>query len=167
MPLSAPETPVRIGLGLGSNIGDKAANIRRALQLLQQRGHVKITAQSSLYRTAPWGNVAQDFFANACALGETLLSPQALLIEAKAIEEAMGREKSERWGPRLIDVDILFYGAHALDDPALTIPHKELFARAFVLVPLAEIAPDLQLGGRLVRDAAAKMVDQGVEKWAG
>lgn len=152
-------------MGLGSNIGDKPANIRRALALLEARKAVEIVAVSSIYRTAPWGYLDQDAFANACALARTRLSPAALLAEAKAIEAEMGREKTVRWGPRLIDIDILFYGDLPLAEPDLILPHKELFNRAFVLVPLAEIAPELRIGGRLVREAAAELNDGSVRKW--
>ncbi|WP_020174548.1 2-amino-4-hydroxy-6-hydroxymethyldihydropteridine diphosphokinase [Methyloferula stellata] len=169
MPSSGPDpagaAPVEIGLGLGSNIGDKPANIRRALDLLEARKTVEIVAISSIYRTAPWGYLDQDAFANACALARTRLSPAALLAEAKAIEAEMGREKTIRWGPRLIDIDILFYGDLPLAEPDLILPHKELFNRAFVLVPLAEIAPELRVGGRLVREAAAELNDGSVRKW--
>jgi 2-amino-4-hydroxy-6-hydroxymethyldihydropteridine diphosphokinase len=174
MPSNAPDPAasapveigfVEIGLGLGSNIGDKPANISRAIALLEARKAVEITAVSSIYRTAPWGYLEQDAFANACALARTRLSPAALLAEAKAIEAEMGREKTIRWGPRLIDIDILFYGDLPLAEPDLILPHKELFNRAFVLVPLAEIAPELRIGGRSVRDAAAELGDGSVRKW--
>jgi 2-amino-4-hydroxy-6-hydroxymethyldihydropteridine diphosphokinase len=157
--------PVEIGLGLGSNIGDKPANIRRALTLLAERKAVEITAVSSIYRTAPWGYLEQDAFANACALARTYLSPAALLVEAKTIEAEMGREKTIRWGPRLIDIDILFYGDLPLAEPDLILPHKELFNRAFVLVPLAEVAPGLIIAGRSVTDAAKHYGDNQLEKW--
>lgn len=156
---------VEIGLGLGSNIGDKPTNIRQALALLEARKAVEITRVSSIYRTAPWGYLDQDAFANACALARTRLTPAALLAEAKAIEMEMGREKTVRWGPRLIDIDILFYGDLPLAEPDLILPHKELFNRAFVLVPLSEVAPDLKIGGRPVAEAAAALNDGSVRKW--
>ncbi|MGH6821591.1 MAG: 2-amino-4-hydroxy-6-hydroxymethyldihydropteridine diphosphokinase, partial [Methylocella sp.] len=133
------------GLGLGSNIGDKPGNIARALELLEERGIVRVTAVSSIYRTAPWGYVKQDFFANACAVGETRLRPLELLAAINAVETEMGRKPSIRWGPRLIDIDILFHGEASYADAQLTLPHKDLFDRAFVLVPLAEIAPHLKV----------------------
>lgn len=158
--------PVEIGLGLGSNIGDRPANIRRALELLEARHVLTVTAVSSIYRTLPWGYLEQDVFANACALATTRLHPSRLLAEIKEIEAEMGRKETIRWGPRLIDIDILFYGPHALETPELVLPHKELFNRAFVLVPLAEIAPDLCLDGRSVKDAAA-ISCEGVVPWNG
>jgi 2-amino-4-hydroxy-6-hydroxymethyldihydropteridine diphosphokinase len=169
MPSAAPENKadgsVEIGLGLGSNIGDKPANIARALAHLESRRAIRVTAVSSIYRTAPWGFVDQADFANACALAITTLEPLALLAEVKAVEAEMGRTDGLRWGPRLIDIDILFFGAGAFHSPELALPHKDLFNRAFVLVPLAEIAPDLRLGGRSVATAAAEAAGQGVEKW--
>jgi len=154
-----------IGLGLGSNIGDKPNNIRRALSLLEERGILRLTAVSSIYRTAPWGYEDQEFFANACALGETRLPPRELLTAVNAVEKDMGRQPSIRWGPRLIDIDILFYGSDAFESPELSLPHKSLFERAFVLIPLAEIAPLLEISGRSVAKAAARLAAEPVEKW--
>ncbi|MGH6818084.1 MAG: 2-amino-4-hydroxy-6-hydroxymethyldihydropteridine diphosphokinase [Methylovirgula sp.] len=157
---------VEVGLGLGSNIGDGPGNIARALRLLAGSGAIEITAVSSIYKTAPWGYLDQPPFANACALARTRLDPTQLLAAVKKVEADMGRRKTVRWGPRLIDIDILFYGDMPLATPELVLPHKELFNRAFVLVPLAEIAPQLRIGGRSVADAAAKLVDAGIERWA-
>jgi 2-amino-4-hydroxy-6-hydroxymethyldihydropteridine diphosphokinase len=159
------KTAMRVGFGLGSNIGDKPGNLKRALRLIEERGLARLTAVSRIYRTPPWGDLDQGDFANACALGETSMPPYELLAAVKKIEADMGREPTRRWGPRLIDVDILFLGEHTIEDPELTLPHKELFARGFVLAPLAEIAPRLSLGGREIA-AAAKEVDlSGVELW--
>ena len=161
-----PSSTCDIGLGLGSNMGDKPANIARALNLLNARGLVRIRKTSALYRTAPWGNLEQEDFANACALATTTATPLEVLAEVKSVEALMGREESVRWGPRLIDIDILFYGNTTLDVANLTLPHKDLFQRAFVLVPLAEIAPDLVLGGTSVAAAAARAAkDQALELW--
>ncbi len=154
-----------IGLGLGGNLGDAPAAIMEALRCLEARGHVRLGRVSSIYRTPPWGPVAQADFANACALAQTDLAPRALLAEVKAVETLLGREPGLRWGPRRIDVDILFYEGATLDTPDLVIPHQSLFERAFVLVPLAEIAPDLRLAGRSVAAAAAAMSDAGIEHW--
>lgn len=167
MPSRGPEAsrPVEIGLGIGSNIGDGPANIAKALAMLGKNGAVEITAVSSIYRTAPWGYVAQPPFANACALGRTRLAPARLLAAVKEVEVDMGRTATIRWGPRLIDIDILFYGDAPVSTPDLVLPHRELFNRAFVLVPLAEIAPDLRLAGRSVAEAAQSLAGQGIEKW--
>jgi 2-amino-4-hydroxy-6-hydroxymethyldihydropteridine diphosphokinase len=157
--------PVEIGLGLGSNIGDKPANISRALALLEEHGALEVMRVSSIYRTLPWGYLDQDVFANACALAKTRLSPAELLAAVKAVETEMGRKETVRWGPRLIDIDILFYGDDELATEDLILPHRELFNRAFVLMPLAEIAPDLRVGGRAIGVAAANLWAEGVEKW--
>jgi 2-amino-4-hydroxy-6-hydroxymethyldihydropteridine diphosphokinase len=157
--------PTNTGLGLGSNIGDKAGNIARALELLEERGIIRLSAVSSIYRTAPWGYVEQDFFANACAVGETRLRPLALLAATNAVETEMGRKPSMRWGPRLIDIDILFHGNASFVHAQLNLPHKELFERAFVLVPLAEIAPRLKISGRSIAKAASLFSGEPIEKW--
>ncbi|WP_424361178.1 2-amino-4-hydroxy-6-hydroxymethyldihydropteridine diphosphokinase [Methylocystis parvus] len=156
---------MRVGFGLGSNIGDKPENIKKALTLLETREIAKLTAVSKIYRTPPWGVLDQGDFANACAIGETALSPYELLAAVKKIEADMGREPTRRWGPRLIDVDILFLGDHTLDDPELTLPHKELFGRAFVLKPLLEIAPDLVLDGVAVAQALGDVDAVDVKPW--
>lgn len=158
-------TTTQVGFGLGSNIGAAPHNVETALALLEARGVARLAARSRIYRTPPWGVVDQGDFANACAIGETMLSPYELLAAVKKIEADMGRAPTRRWGPRLIDVDILFYGETSIDDPELTIPHKELFARAFVLAPLAEIAPDLILDGVAVKDAADRADLSGVRLW--
>jgi len=155
----------RVGFGFGSNLGDKPANIRRAVALVGQRGIARLDAVSRIYRTPPWGDLDQGDFANACALGWTTLSPYELLAAVKTIEADMGRTPTRRWGPRLIDVDILFLGDHTLDDPELTLPHKELFSRAFVLKPLAEIAGDLTLDGASVARAAEEVALDGIGIW--
>jgi 2-amino-4-hydroxy-6-hydroxymethyldihydropteridine diphosphokinase len=163
-PLNTPNT-VEVGLGLGGNVGDSRAKIRAALDALRERNVVAVTAVSSLYRTAPWGPVAQDDFANACAIGTTQLSPLELLDAVKKIELDLGRVETVRWGPRVIDIDILYYGDDTLDDPRLVLPHKELFQRAFVLQPLAEIAPDRIIGGRRVIEAAREVGAADVRLW--
>ena len=158
---------VAIGLGLGGNLGDPPATIAAALRRLDVGGHVRVAAVSSIYRTPPWGPVAQPDFANACALASTDLAPHALLAEVKAVERALGRREGERWGPRAIDVDILFYAGASLDTPDLVIPHASLFERAFVLVPLEEIAPDLVIAGRSIGEAAARCDRSGIGPWSG
>lgn len=156
---------MRVGFGLGSNIGDKPENIRKALDLIETRRIANLSAISRIYRTPPWGDPDQGDFANACAIGETALTPYELLAAVKKIEADMGREPTRRWGPRLIDVDILFLGDHTLDDPELTLPHKELFARGFVLLPLEEIAPDLVLDDVPVTKAREAVDVAGVRPW--
>jgi 2-amino-4-hydroxy-6-hydroxymethyldihydropteridine diphosphokinase len=143
-------------LSLGSNMGDKSGNIARALALLAGPD-LRVTARSADYRTAPWGPIEQDWFVNACARVETRLAPQALLARALEVERAMGRVRDVRWGPRLIDIDLLAMDEVALDTPSLVLPHPRLLERAFVLVPLAEIAPDLPIAGTTVARALARL----------
>jgi 2-amino-4-hydroxy-6-hydroxymethyldihydropteridine diphosphokinase len=127
----------RAGIGLGSNLGDPAANVRAAIDALSEIGVV--AARSRLYRSKPWGRADQPDFCNAAAIVETKLSPRALLERLKELEKRLGREPSERWGPRAIDFDILFYDDIRVDEPGLHIPHPRLLERAFALVPLAVI----------------------------
>jgi len=148
---------IEIGLGFGSNIGDKAGHILQAAREVQAGGPVRNFRLSSLYRSAPWGNVDQDWFVNACGIGETALSPQDLLHFVQGIEQRMGRQRIVHWGPRNIDIDVIYYGAEKLDLPDLTIPHAEVLNRAFVLVPLLELKPELMLGPVAARDALAKL----------
>ena len=126
-------------IGIGSNVGDSDANVRRAIESLRSAGTV--VAASSLYRTKPWGLTDQSDFVNAVAAVQTLLDAHALLALLKQIEKEFGREETVRWGPRIIDLDLLTYGDEQIDTPALQVPHVQLRERAFVLVPLAEIDP--------------------------
>lgn len=134
-------------IGLGSNIGDKAANIAHAVELLCEPGDIRVVRTSRLYRTAPWGVTDQDWFVNACIAVATELAPRALLSRCLGVEQTMKRVREQRWGPRVIDVDVLVYRDVALNEPDLTLPHPRIIERAFVLVPLAEIAPDLEIAG--------------------
>ena len=152
-----------IVLALGGNVGDKAASLRRALRALASEGGIELAAVSRFYRTAPWGKTDQDWFVNACALGRTRLEPEALLERIKALEVELGRAPAERWGPRVIDIDLIAYGDVTLKTDRLTLPHPELFNRAFVLVPLAEIAPDLVIAGVRVGEAAARLKAEAAE----
>ena len=142
-------------LGLGSNIGDKAGNIARALELLAREGDVRVVRSSAYYRTAPWGVEDQDWFVNACAAVETDLKPLELLDRCLGVEHEMGRVRDKRWGPRLIDVDILTYRDEAIDSARLNVPHPLIEQRAFVLAPLADIAPGQIIRGRTVRELLA------------
>ena len=129
-------------VGLGSNIGDRAGNIRRALDMLDRIEDLNVLAISSLYETEPEGYEDQDWFANAVARIETVLPPRELLRLFKEIEKNIGRRESVRWGPREIDLDLLLYNQLRLENSDITIPHPRMHQRAFVLVPLAEIAAD-------------------------
>jgi 2-amino-4-hydroxy-6-hydroxymethyldihydropteridine diphosphokinase len=128
-------------LSIGSNLGDRAKNLGTAIVLLAPK--IQPVLQSSIYQTEPWGYSDQPSFLNQVIKVETTLEPLDLLIYLKEIESQMGRQETFRFGPRLIDLDILFYDELILDTPKLTIPHPRLYERAFILIPLAEIAPDL------------------------
>ena len=130
-------------LGLGSNLGDKVANCLRALTEVSASHHNHIKAVSSLYKTEPIGYRDQDWFINCVAEVSTLLSPRALLQILQEIERRMGKRQLFKWGPRVIDLDILLYGAEVVQEADVIIPHPYLHKRGFVLFPLAELAPDL------------------------
>lgn len=130
-----------IYLALGSNLGDRAANLRQAIHALSPE--VAVCQESSVYLTPPWGYQDQPSFLNQVIAAHTDLEPLPLLQTLKVIETEMGRHKTFRYGPRLIDLDILFYGQRVIDIEGLQIPHPRLAERAFVLIPLHEIAPDL------------------------
>ena len=117
-----------------------------------------------MYRTAAWGLTDQPDFVNICIAAETVLSARALLDAIQATESALGRERALRWGPRTIDIDILAYGDWRIEEPGLDIPHPRMTERAFVLVPLLDIAPDRMIGGRTVRDWASGVDRNGIER---
>ena len=130
-----------VWIALGSNLGERAVNLETAINLMGD--DVCVLAKSSLYQTKPWGYLAQDDFYNQVLVGETSLRPQKLLSRLKGIEKQMGRKKTIRNGPRVIDLDILLYDDLLLHSKRLTIPHPRMHERAFVLVPLVELQPDL------------------------
>ena len=136
----------RVYIGLGSNLATPLAQLRSALAALAALPQTQLVAQSSFYASDPLGPADQPRYVNAVAALDTELSPLALLDALQTIELEQGRtRKAERWGPRTLDLDILLFGERQLDEPRLTVPHYHMHARAFVLYPLAEIAPDLQL----------------------
>ena len=153
-------------LALGGNLGDVRETLARAIAMLCASDDVRLLARSSDYATPPWGVDDQPPFVNLCIAVDTTLTPHALLARAQAVERAFGRDRASerRWGPRTLDVDILTYDDLALNDPDLTLPHPRLRERAFVLVPLAEIAPERMIAGVPVRDALARLDTAGIEK---
>ena len=128
-------------IGIGSNLGDRYRNCLRAIELLRQNG-LFVTKQSSMYETEPWGVTEQPEFVNMAVETETDLAPMRLLEMLKKIEKEMGRQDSMRWGPRIIDLDILLYNDIILNTDSLTIPHPLMHEREFVLGPLSELAGD-------------------------
>ncbi|HYZ92168.1 MAG TPA: 2-amino-4-hydroxy-6-hydroxymethyldihydropteridine diphosphokinase [Actinomycetota bacterium] len=131
---------IRAFVGLGSNVGDRLENLRRAMDELVKE--VEVIGKSSVYDTDPVGPPQPDFL-NAVVEIRTELAPRDLLSRLKSIEARIGRIQGERWGPREIDLDLLLYGDEEIDEPDLRVPHPQMWERAFVLVPLAELAPDL------------------------
>ena len=151
-----------IFLALGTNLGDRLANLRAALRSLPP--DVEQVAVSRVYETPPWGFADQPAFLNMAVYARTALVPTELLTRLKQLEVQIGREPGFRWGPRLIDLDILFYDDLVLDSPPLVIPHKRLHERAFVLVPLADVAADLvhPVLGKTVRQLLADVDTSGI-----
>jgi 2-amino-4-hydroxy-6-hydroxymethyldihydropteridine diphosphokinase len=155
-------------VAFGGNLGDVRDTLDRAVAAFADGKDVRLLARSSDYRTPPWGIEDQPPFVNLAIAVDTGLAPHALLARAQAVERALGRERAKelRWGPRAVDIDLIAYDDLALDTPDLTLPHARLFERAFVLVPLAEIAPERVIGGSKVRDALARVDRTGIEKLA-
>jgi 2-amino-4-hydroxy-6-hydroxymethyldihydropteridine diphosphokinase len=153
-------------LALGGNVGDVRSAFDRALAMLCDGADVRLTARSSDYRTPPWGVTDQPPFVNTVIAVVTSLPPHDLFARALAVERALGRDRraERRWGPRMIDIDLLAYDDLVLRDADLTLPHPRLFERAFVLLPLAELASDRVIAGIRVRDALAHMDASGIEK---
>lgn len=150
-------------LGVGTNLGDRMGNIREALRKLRDLPTIRLGRVSSVYETAPVGLTDQPDFLNLIVSVRTGLAPPALLGALLNIENQMGRVRTERWGPRVIDLDLLLYGGERVSLPELTVPHPRLRERAFVLVPLAEIAPEMTLPGdeKKVADLADSFSREG------
>jgi 2-amino-4-hydroxy-6-hydroxymethyldihydropteridine diphosphokinase len=155
-------------IALGGNVGDVPATFARAIAMLCDGAAVRLTARSSDYRTPPWGVLDQPPFVNAVIAVATTLTPHQLLTRAQDCERALGRDRphERRWGPRTIDIDLLAYEDLTVHDADLMLPHPRLFDRAFVLVPLAEIAADRQIAGVTVREALERVDTSGIEKLA-
>src|SRR5215467_15197885 len=152
-------------IALGGNLGDARETLARAIAMLCESGEIRLLARSSDYLTPPWGVEDQPPFVNLCIAVDTALAPHALLARAQAVERAFGRDRSHerRWGPRTLDIDILTYDDLVLSDPDLTLPHPRLNERAFVLMPLAEIAPTRIIAGGRVDEALARLDNTGIK----
>ena len=155
-------------IALGGNVGDVRATLKHAIAVLCDGEAVRLLARSSDYETRPWGVENQPPFVNCAIVAATELAPIALLHRAQAVERQFGRDraKEQRWGPRTLDIDLIAYDDVAIDTPELTLPHPRLFERAFVLLPLAEIASERRIAGVRVADALAKLDRSGIEKLA-
>jgi 2-amino-4-hydroxy-6-hydroxymethyldihydropteridine diphosphokinase len=153
-------------IALGGNIGDVGANFVRAIGLICARTNGTLLARSSDYETPPWGEERQPPFINACIELETTIEPHTLLATLHGIEAEFGRDRSSerRWGPRTLDLDLLAYDDLLINDRDLTLPHPRLFERAFVLLPLAEIAPDRVIGGRTAANALRNLSSAGIKR---
>lgn len=156
-----PDQPVAIGLG--SNLGDRQATLEQALELLNQGDGIEVLGRSSWYRSAPIGPVQQPDYLNGCALLQVRLAPEELLDRLLETEQCFGRVRAERWGPRTLDLDLLFYGQLRLHTERLQVPHPHLAERAFVLLPLLEIAPQWidPVSGHTVQELAGALVERG------
>src|SRR3972149_765422 len=155
----------RAFVGVGANLGDPAAQVRAAIAALAALPGTRLVAASSLYRTAPVGSADQPDFINAAVLLETALAPRALLEALQAVEARSGRARSFQDAPRVLDLDLLLYGAGAPHEPALVVPPPRLHSRAFALAPLVEIDPDAVIPGRgPAKEWLARCADQRVER---
>ena len=154
-------------VGLGGNVGDAAATLREALSALDRLPDTRQLRASRLYRTPAWGRVEQADFVNAAVKLETRLDARGLLDALLEVERQFGRERDDaqlRWGPRTLDLDLLLFGEGAIDEPGLRVPHPHLHERAFALVPLVEIEPEVVIPGRgTARSALATVAAGGIE----
>jgi 2-amino-4-hydroxy-6-hydroxymethyldihydropteridine diphosphokinase len=153
-------------IALGGNVGDVRTTFRKAISHICGMAQAAMIARSSNYTTPPWGDEDQAPFINACVEIETDLDPHALLFVMQKVEQKFGRtrDKERQWGPRTLDLDMIAYDDVSFQKPDLILPHPRLFERAFVLVPLAEIAPDRVISGIRVRDGLASVSTQGIER---
>ncbi|MGI5839914.1 MAG: 2-amino-4-hydroxy-6-hydroxymethyldihydropteridine diphosphokinase [bacterium] len=159
-------------LSLGTNLGAREESLRAAVSLMAEEKAVRVGAVSSIYETVPVGYTTQPLFLNIAVAGEAALAPSALLAATKKIEVLLGRTPTFRWGPRLIDIDLLLYGDVQMETAELTLPHPRLTERGFVIIPLAEIAPGLILpGGVTAAGLAEKLSPAGgirkIKAWGG
>jgi 2-amino-4-hydroxy-6-hydroxymethyldihydropteridine diphosphokinase len=159
--------PVRAYLGLGANMGDPVANVRTDMDALAQMPAIGVVARSALYLTPPWGVTDQADFINAAVGVDSTLSSRDLLAALQHLEARAGRRRERRWGPRVLDLDLLLYGDASVHDERLQVPHPRLAERAFVLLPLADIAPAVQIPGKgRVSDLLARIDTTGCRRLA-
>ena len=152
-------------IGLGSNMGEREQNLQQALGMLEADSSIRIEKISSIYETAPFGVRDQDDFLNMVVAVETELSPENLLQKCLGVENAMGRVRSRHWGPRIIDLDLLFYDAVQMQTNNLTLPHPGIGQRAFVLIPMRDVAMDTQLQGwRTIDSMLAGVTESGEQE---
>lgn len=149
-------TVADVGIALGSNLGDSRALILNAIQLLAKYKAVDLKSVSRIYRTRAWGLTDQPDFLNACLTVDTNLEAPSLLNVCQQIEQRLGRKRDVKWGPRTIDIDILWYDGLVLETERLTIPHPQMLKRGFVLVPLSEIVPNRIFAGQTVKERSAR-----------
>ncbi|ADJ23294.1 2-amino-4-hydroxy-6-hydroxymethyldihydropteridine pyrophosphokinase [Hyphomicrobium denitrificans ATCC 51888] len=162
-----PRNPFDAVLGLGSNIGDRVGNIEDAIARLTADGVIKLVARSRYYRTAPWGVTDQDWFVNACIAVKADVSARELLARCQAVENGMARVRTQRWGPRNIDVDVLTFRDQKIVEPDLVVPHPRIAERAFVLVPLKDVAPDIRIDGASIDEMLSRLDASDVQPLAG
>ena len=152
----------RAYLGLGGNLGDPQAAMAAALRSIDARDDCRVVAVSRLFRTPPWGKTDQPDFLNACAAIETDLSPRPLLALCLETEQRFKRVRQERWGPRTLDIDVLDHGGKSYADDHLLLPHPRIAERAFVLVPLCDIAPELMIAGESAATLAERFAAEPI-----
>lgn len=151
-------------IGLGGNVGDVFGNMRNAMHALDAHDQITVDRISSVYKTPPWGIKEQDWFLNACVSVETSLSGHELLTECLKAEKSLNRVREVRWGPRTIDLDVLFYGDSNIDEEDLEVPHPRMHDRGFVLLPMADIAPELNLRGKAIKDWLEHLETSEIQK---
>ncbi|KNF09199.1 bifunctional folate synthesis protein SulD [Gottschalkia purinilytica] len=151
-------------LGIGGNIGDRKSNIEKTIELLNNNEEIKVTKISSFYETEPVGYTDQDWFMNVVVEIETTLDPYKLLEYCNYIESELKRVRLIRWGPRTIDVDVLLYEGFTSTDEKLTVPHPRMHERGFVMIPLYEIAKDIDINGKSIKDIVVDLKKEDVRK---
>ncbi|OPJ57050.1 2-amino-4-hydroxy-6-hydroxymethyldihydropteridine diphosphokinase [Alkalithermobacter paradoxus] len=152
-------------LSIGTNMGDRIKNINDAIDNIRRFEDTNIVKVSKVYETEPWGYINQEKFLNICVKINTNLSPHSLLEKCQEVENILHRERIIRWGPRSIDIDILLYDDIISDDEKLIIPHPRMKERAFVLVPLMDIDPNLYIQGENIKDILSTLKEQGIKEY--